>query len=137
MFIDTISYNCYISKVRIQNDLTIRYLMFNTDNLLLNACLGQYPGSHFSLITHLACLIFMLIPSLTASVRRTSQASRSLDSSPANRPLKNTNSRGDRAKLASQQENRKAAPKDVKKTKGDNKPKSPPSARKNNSKLNL
>lgn len=37
----TISYNCYISKVRIQNDLTIRYLMFNTDNLLLNACLGQ------------------------------------------------------------------------------------------------
>lgn len=113
--------------------------MFNADNLLLNACLGQLiPYSiDISLITDLACLIFMLIPSLTASIRRTSQASRSLDSSPANRPLKNTNSRGDRAKLASQQENRKATPKDVKKAKGDNKPKSPPSARKNNSKLNL
>ncbi|XP_065931914.1 CAP-Gly domain-containing linker protein 1 isoform X5 [Magallana gigas] len=72
------------------------------------------------------------IPPITPSIRRTSQASRSLDSSPANRPLKNTNSRGDRAKLASQPENRKATPKDVKKAKGDNKPKSPPSARKNN-----
>jgi hypothetical protein len=70
----------------------------------------------------------------TASVRRTSQVSRSLDSSPANRPLKNTNTHGDRAKITSQQENRITNKKDSIKSKGDNKTKTPPSTKNLNSK---
>ncbi|XP_056010195.1 microtubule-associated tumor suppressor 1 homolog isoform X6 [Ostrea edulis] len=69
------------------------------------------------------------IPPVSSSVRRTSQVSRSLDSSPANRPLKNTNLPGDRAKISSQQENRITSKKDNKKSKGDNKPKTPPSTK--------
>ncbi|XP_062603207.1 uncharacterized protein LOC134264979 isoform X2 [Saccostrea cucullata] len=73
-----------------------------------------------------------LVPVMSPSVRRTTQVSRSLDSSPANRPLKKTNLTGDRAKITSPQESRNTVKKDSKKSKGDNKPKSPPSTKKIN-----